>query len=404
MKIDVKQPLLMRIRNWDATFEKASSRAVDRCSYVCVPNKQDSMGLMNVVELHDGMTIFGCYNMLLRLCSRQRRPDAKKEPEAAAIYWRDGWLTESGKKDGRRYSLQSLARNFRRPLEEIVRMVLVCSGEEVGWLEILEGDETYSLELEDGRKHSITITGTSASHAAAMPEPSASHEPAISEPSTGLKQSADSQPAASHEPGIDIRKEGRAGIEGRERTEGRVLSEESEEKAESRNEKAESRIATSLKKSDNGSVRRVDGGIAVSPPRRHRGDESAAATPDLEPGECNQGLQGTGPCEPGELIRLEIGMDEAKDRLTAIAKGKRFTKFLRAPHWPYELQEALSRDGAERVASRARKKKGGAGGLAGDLPAGIPSGGDVAEIVLGIDPGGARGTALAALQVVRSES
>jgi hypothetical protein len=199
---------------------------------VCVPNKQDSMGLMNVVELHDGMTIFGCYNMLLRLCSRQRRPDAKKEPEAAAIYWRDGWLTESGKKDGRRYSLQSLARNFRRPLQEIVRMVLVCSAEEVGWLEILEGDETYSLELEDGRKHSITITGTSASHAAAMPAPSAGHEPAISEPSTELNQSADSQPSVSHEPGIDIKKEGRAGIEGKGRTEGRVLSEESGEETE----------------------------------------------------------------------------------------------------------------------------------------------------------------------------
>jgi hypothetical protein len=117
---------LYRILEYNTTFENFKSRERDKCHFICVPNKHGGAGLANVQGEPDGAAIYGIYQWILQLVSRQSRP-------------RQGWLTADGKEDGRRYCAPELARLFRRPLGEVERCLQVCSSPEVGWMQLVEG-------------------------------------------------------------------------------------------------------------------------------------------------------------------------------------------------------------------------------------------------------------------------
>lgn len=110
-----------QIANWNTHFENDRSRQRDKCSFVCVPNKQHGMGFCRVMSEPDGAMIYGIWHLILGACSQQSLP-------------RNGWLTVGGDQAGSAWGVDDLALKFRRPKDEIVRAMEVLSSEKVGWI------------------------------------------------------------------------------------------------------------------------------------------------------------------------------------------------------------------------------------------------------------------------------
>ena len=126
-----------RIRDWDKYFENNKSRERDHCSYVCVPNKQDGMGLTRILAEPDGASIYGIWHLILGAVSRQRRPRA-------------GWLTDDGQETGTAWALSDMALRWRRPEEEITRALFVLCSAPIGWIECLPGAHEVPAECPSG--------------------------------------------------------------------------------------------------------------------------------------------------------------------------------------------------------------------------------------------------------------
>jgi hypothetical protein len=176
------EPLLMRINDWDKHYERAGSRAVERCGYICNPNKHDSMGLATVLGEPDGRMIYGVFTLLTQRCSRQFKPNGKKSAEFIGKFDRVGWLTDNGLETGKRWTLESLARALRLPFFEIVRTVYVVSRPEVGWIDIVRGSFAYDS---DGKQ--ITINASpSTGHQSSDGQPSAEHQSSNGQPNSTI--------------------------------------------------------------------------------------------------------------------------------------------------------------------------------------------------------------------------
>lgn len=134
---------LYQIDGWDDNFENFKSRTIDKCQYLNLPNKQGGSGWSNVMGEADGMAIYGVWVSIATMCSRQRR----HEVAAGGKLLREGYLTDNGKKDGRRLSARELSNMFRRPLEEIYRCFQVVSSPAVGWLRLAEGEHEYAAGM-----------------------------------------------------------------------------------------------------------------------------------------------------------------------------------------------------------------------------------------------------------------
>lgn len=111
-----------QVLGWSIYFENDRSRQRDRCSFVCVPNKQHGVGLAKVLSLPDGAAIYGIWCLILGACSQQKNP-------------RDGWLTHNGLPSGSPWTHADLSLKFRRPESEIERALSVLSSCEIGWLQ-----------------------------------------------------------------------------------------------------------------------------------------------------------------------------------------------------------------------------------------------------------------------------
>ena len=116
----------LRIIDWNDHFENNKSRERDKCSFVCVPNKQDGLGLTNILSLEDGASIYGVWCLLLGAVSRQHKP-------------RDGWLTHNGQQTGTPWAPADMALMWRRDENEITRALQVLMSEKVGWMEDTTG-------------------------------------------------------------------------------------------------------------------------------------------------------------------------------------------------------------------------------------------------------------------------
>src|SRR5437899_2456712 len=106
-----EQQPLMQIVNWDA-FEHGGYSILDI---------KDSPTLLNIICEHDGAAVYGIWALLVDLCRRQPAP-------------RSGWLTEDGKREGSRYTLETLAGLFHRPQIEILRMFQETTNRGIGWI------------------------------------------------------------------------------------------------------------------------------------------------------------------------------------------------------------------------------------------------------------------------------
>ncbi len=113
-----------QIRHWSKHFENHKSRGVESCRYVCMPNKQDGLGLTRILAERDGLAIFGVWCLILQACSRHQK--------------RDGWLTDDGTENGRPWDLDDLALRWRRDPAEIRRCLDVVCDRKIAWMERLE--------------------------------------------------------------------------------------------------------------------------------------------------------------------------------------------------------------------------------------------------------------------------
>lgn len=136
--------IVYHIRNWAKSFENNKSRVIGACRYVCMPNKQDGLGLLRILAQEDGAAIFGVWCLILQACSRQVK--------------RDGWLTDDGTENGRPWDLEDLAFRWRRPIREIERALSIFCDHKIAWMERLQskcpsgGTECPSGALNEGRK------------------------------------------------------------------------------------------------------------------------------------------------------------------------------------------------------------------------------------------------------------
>lgn len=102
-------------------FENNKSREIDRCSFVCLPNKQHGMGFRRIMAELDGATIYGVWVCIVAACSQQSSP-------------RQGWLTEDGKKTGPPWAAADIALKIGRPTAEVDRCLSLVASPRVGWL------------------------------------------------------------------------------------------------------------------------------------------------------------------------------------------------------------------------------------------------------------------------------
>lgn len=115
--------VVYKIRDWDKFFENNKSRIIDQCSFVCMPNKQDGMGLTRIISLKNGASIYGVWCLIVGACSRQRKP-------------RQGYLTDDGTVEGLPWDAKDLANRWRQPVELIEEALRVLSSDRIGWLEL----------------------------------------------------------------------------------------------------------------------------------------------------------------------------------------------------------------------------------------------------------------------------
>ncbi len=111
----------LQVKDWDQHFENFKSRERDKCSFVCVPNKQDGLGFQRVLSEPDGAAIYGVWHMIIGALSRQPKP-------------RKGYLTDSGRVNGEQWTPEDLSMRWRRPIAEIQRALTVLTSPKVGWI------------------------------------------------------------------------------------------------------------------------------------------------------------------------------------------------------------------------------------------------------------------------------
>ena len=113
--------VVYHILNWNDHFENNKSREIESCRWVCMPNKQDGLGLMRILSETDGAAIFGVWCLVIQACSRHKV--------------RDGWLTEDGSAVGLPWELDDLGLRWRRPVAEIHRALDFTCSPKMNWME-----------------------------------------------------------------------------------------------------------------------------------------------------------------------------------------------------------------------------------------------------------------------------
>ena len=153
--------VIYQIKDWTEIFENDRSRQRERCSFVCVPNKQHGMGFARIMAEPDGASIYGIWCMMLGACSQQQC--GKKNAAADWQSFRDGWLTEDGLPTGEAWDAADLAVKFRRPVAEIHRCLEVVSSRKIGWMRIVKNPHEQSAEqpLPDESNRQLTADSPS---------------------------------------------------------------------------------------------------------------------------------------------------------------------------------------------------------------------------------------------------
>lgn len=125
--------IVFRVANFDRTYENYRSREIDRCAFVCVPNKQDGAGLHAVLRSKNGAASYGIFHLILGALSRQRRP-------------RQGLMTDDGTLMGRPWTVYGMASRWMLKPSDVQKALAILSSPTVGWVEKVPTDHRPSTD------------------------------------------------------------------------------------------------------------------------------------------------------------------------------------------------------------------------------------------------------------------
>lgn len=112
---------LYRIKDWNDHFENNKSREREKCSFCCVPNKQDGLGYGTLLAMPDGEAMYGAFVAVVLVCSKHKK--------------RGGWITDNGMPGGCPLSARQLSVKCRFSEATIQKMLDAVSANEIGWIE-----------------------------------------------------------------------------------------------------------------------------------------------------------------------------------------------------------------------------------------------------------------------------
>jgi hypothetical protein len=115
---------LYQIKDWDAHFENSKSREREKCSFCCLPNKQDGLGYGLLLRHERGEALYGAFVAVVLVASKQKR--------------RNGWLTDTGMPAGCPLTARQLSIKTNFAEKTIEEMLEVVSSNEIGWIVISE--------------------------------------------------------------------------------------------------------------------------------------------------------------------------------------------------------------------------------------------------------------------------
>lgn len=121
--------MIYKIKDWNERFENNRSRAVVKTTWVPVPNKHDGEGYLALMDMKNGVRIYGCWILILQVAS-------KCQPRGTLV-----------RANGQPHDAGSISRIARVHVEEIEEALKVLSNPEIGWL-IVSNDEVPNVAPE----------------------------------------------------------------------------------------------------------------------------------------------------------------------------------------------------------------------------------------------------------------
>lgn len=121
--------IIYRIKDWNEHFENNKSREREKCSFCCVPNKQDGLGYGSLLAMENGEALYGAFVAVVLIASKQKKSNGKG---------RSGWLTDTGLPDGCPLSARQMSVKCRFSAVTIQKMLDAVSSNEIGWIERID--------------------------------------------------------------------------------------------------------------------------------------------------------------------------------------------------------------------------------------------------------------------------
>ena len=117
-------PKRYQIIDWLQTFENNRSRQIEKCNFVCLPNKQ-GLGLSMLLAEPNGHAMFGVFVLIVEKCSQHRAT-------------RDGWLTVDGRENSRAWTAQDVAVIARCGRDLAQQTLETLCSEGIAWMRALD--------------------------------------------------------------------------------------------------------------------------------------------------------------------------------------------------------------------------------------------------------------------------
>jgi len=127
---------MLKVKNWNKWFEGAKTRTYKRKSTCLMPCKH-GLGYRRIIRLPNGPALFGAWVALVQVLSRHDAP-------------REGYLTDTGRPDGKEYTPQDLEMLTDIPANIFEDMIRACSEDSVGWLVSAQGYRGDTAGIADG--------------------------------------------------------------------------------------------------------------------------------------------------------------------------------------------------------------------------------------------------------------
>ena len=109
-----------QIKDWNSHFENNKSREREKCSFCCMPNKQDGLGYGTLLRYQNGEALYGAFVAVVLVASKQKN--------------RNGWLTDSGLSGGCPLNARQLSIKCQFTEATIQKMLDAVSSNEIGWI------------------------------------------------------------------------------------------------------------------------------------------------------------------------------------------------------------------------------------------------------------------------------